>query len=90
MPYGSCQRCGWQYELRQIKTEWTNLRVCHACFDERPAQLSPIVIRTEGASLGLPPEGVGIEYGIEPFDGAIFDPAIFDTFSANQVSEADL
>lgn len=51
MPYGSCQRCGWQYELRQIKTEWTNLKVCPDCFDPRPANLSPPNIRPEGVPL---------------------------------------
>lgn len=90
MPYGSCQRCGFQYDLSQIKTEWTNLKVCPPCFDHRPAQLSPVNVGPEGIAKGLPPEGTGTEYGVELFDEDIFDWLIFDTFTSNNISEADL
>lgn len=50
-PWGMCQRCGWQYPLNKIRTEWTNLKVCPECFDPRPAQLSPPQVKPEGVAL---------------------------------------
>lgn len=38
-----CDRCGFEYKARQLKLEWTGLRVCHGggtndCFDPRHPQ----------------------------------------------------
>lgn len=38
-----CQRCGFKYKARQIKLEWTGLRVCcgpdtNGCWEERHPQ----------------------------------------------------
>lgn len=87
MPWGVCQRCGFRYELSEIKTEWTNLKVCRSCFDFRPTQLSPPRIGPEGMARGLPPEGTGVEYG-RPFDDTFFDTALFD--ASGDVAESDL
>lgn len=88
MPYGSCQRCGWQYDLSDIRKEWSGLRVCPPCFDPRPVQLSPPRIRPEGLPLlNAAPEGTGVEYG-NLFDDVIFDPEPFD--AGIGVTEGDL
>lgn len=34
----TCMRCGYQRKADQIKLEWTGLRVCHECFEERHPQ----------------------------------------------------
>lgn len=58
MAWGSCMRCGWQYELSDLRKEWTNLTVCPSCYDPRPAQLSPPRIGPEGLPLpNAAPEG---------------------------------
>lgn len=33
-----CDRCGFKYKASDLKKEWTGLRVCGACFDERHPQ----------------------------------------------------
>lgn len=84
MAYGICQRCGWKKPLRQIHAEWTSLRVCNECFDERPADMSPPKIGPEGQPLpNALPERPEVS---APFD-FLFDGALFDT---GEVTEADL
>lgn len=34
----TCDRCGFNYRNTQLRLEWTGLRVCHDCFDERHPQ----------------------------------------------------
>jgi hypothetical protein len=43
-----CDRCGFEYPLRQLKREWTGLMVCRADFDVKPAQLRPPNVKAEG------------------------------------------
>lgn len=45
---GICDRCGWQYALRNLRKEWTGLMVCPTCWDPKPADLSPPIIGPEG------------------------------------------
>lgn len=33
-----CDRCGFTFKARQLKLEWTGLRVCDACFEDRHPQ----------------------------------------------------
>jgi len=90
MPWGVCQRCGFRYELSEIKTEWTNLKVCRSCFDFRPTQLSPPNVMPEGVPLidaAPEPDFNGVEYG-RPFDDTFFDTALFD--ASGDVAESDL
>lgn len=35
---GTCQRCGFNHRNTQLRLEWTGLRVCNDCFDERHPQ----------------------------------------------------
>lgn len=51
MAWGICQRCGWKYDLSDLKREWTNLRVCKPCHDPKPAYLNPPKIGPEGLVL---------------------------------------
>jgi hypothetical protein len=46
--WGVCQKCGWKYDLNDLKREWTNLRVCTTCWDPRPPQLSAPSVKPEG------------------------------------------
>lgn len=46
--YGICDRCAFQKRLRDLRTEWTGLKVCCDCYDPRPADLSPPRIYPEG------------------------------------------
>lgn len=39
--WGVCDRCGRQRDLTQMRTEWTNLKVCSRCYDMRPPELDP-------------------------------------------------
>ena len=33
-----CDRCGFQFKARQLRTEWTGLRVCRDCWEPRHPQ----------------------------------------------------
>ena len=46
-----CDRCGFEYKLRDLKKEWTSLMVCGSCFDPAPAQLRAPDVRAEGIPL---------------------------------------
>lgn len=46
---GECQRCGFKYELRALRKEWTGLRVCDSCRDPKPEAFTPL----------RPPKGEG-------------------------------
>jgi len=32
-----CDRCGLQYKLKQLRLEWTGLKVCRTCWDPKTA-----------------------------------------------------
>jgi len=36
-----CERCGFLYKLRELKEEWTGLKVCPTCFEQKHPQLNP-------------------------------------------------
>jgi hypothetical protein len=46
-----CDRCGFEYDLSDLRKEWTGLMVCDADFDRKPAQLTPVRLRPEGLPL---------------------------------------
>jgi len=37
-PWGVCQRCGFDFRLDQLRTEWTRLKVCSKCYDRKHPQ----------------------------------------------------
>lgn len=43
-----CDRCGHRYRRTEMLVEWTNLRVCHECYDVRPPTMTPPIIFPEG------------------------------------------
>lgn len=45
---GVCMRCGFKYELSDIRKEWTGALVCPECWDPKPEILRPIRLRPEG------------------------------------------
>ncbi len=47
LPY-VCERCGFEYPLRQLRKEWTGLWVCRKDYDPKPAEMTPPVVRAEG------------------------------------------
>ncbi|MDB5584311.1 MAG: hypothetical protein JWR80_9487 [Bradyrhizobium sp.] len=51
MAWGICTRCGWQYDLKKLRKEWTGLRVCTKCFDPKPPNLTPPKVKPEGKPL---------------------------------------
>lgn len=47
--YGICDRCGFQKRLKtEPRREWTNLMVCESCWDPKPPELTPPIVRPEG------------------------------------------
>jgi len=36
-----CDRCGQQYDYNQLRKEWTGLKTCIECFEEKHPQLEP-------------------------------------------------
>lgn len=45
---GVCQRCDFVYLLRQLRKEWTGLKVCSDCWDRKPEALRPPPVKPEG------------------------------------------
>lgn len=51
-PYAKCDRCDKRVRLDELKTEWSNSRVCERCYDPRPVHLStPVLQPGEGSPL---------------------------------------
>ncbi len=79
-PYAVCDRCYKRVRLDELRTEWSNSRVCDGCYDPRPVHLSTPVLRPgEGAPLpGARPDTVPEADDDDlPFpyrDGTEFDP----------------
>lgn len=46
-----CDRCGFEYDLRDLRKEWTGLMVCDADYDRKPSDLSRPNLRPEGLPL---------------------------------------
>jgi NAD-dependent SIR2 family protein deacetylase len=36
-----CDRCGQQYYLKELKKEWTGMKVCQECYEPKHPQLLP-------------------------------------------------
>ncbi|NYD88751.1 hypothetical protein [Sphingomonas melonis] len=51
MPKAICDRCGFEYDLRDLRKEWTGLMVCDADYDPKPRDLAPPKLRAEGLPL---------------------------------------
>lgn len=81
-PYGVCDRCGFRKRLYDLRTEWSNAKVCDECFDPRPVHLdTPPIDPMEGAPIpNTRPETVieanndDLEFQFR--DGSSFDPGI--------------
>lgn len=51
MPRAICDRCGFEYDLRDLRKEWTGLMVCDADYDPKPREMRPPPFRPEGLPL---------------------------------------
>jgi len=51
LPKAICDRCGFEYDLADLRKEWTGLMVCSADFDRRPGNYRPAALRPEGLPL---------------------------------------
>lgn len=45
-----CDRCGFEFPLRELRKEWTGLMVCRSDFDERPPEQKAPNVRPEGVA----------------------------------------
>lgn len=50
-PWGICDRCGFQYRLSELRTEWTGLKVCSEDWDPRPPDMTPPYLYPEGVPI---------------------------------------
>ena len=46
-----CDRCGFEFRLRELVKEWTGLMVCRADLDPRPPEMTPPRVKAEGVPL---------------------------------------
>ena len=54
-----CDRCGQQYYLKELKKEWTGMKVCQECYEPKHPQLLPKRTINEPIALFEPrPDGV--------------------------------
>lgn len=78
--YAVCDRCYHRVRIYDLKTEWSNARVCDRCYDPRPVHLTtPHLTPGEGAPLpGARPDLVQEADDADlPFpyrDGTLFEP----------------
>lgn len=49
-----CDRCGFQYDLLQLKKEWNGLKTCMECWEVKHPQLDPRYPPTEPQALWEP------------------------------------
>jgi len=49
--YGICDRCGFQFRLRELRKEWSGLMVCSKDYDPRPPEMTPPRVKAEGVPL---------------------------------------
>lgn len=50
-PWAICDRCGFKMRLKSLRKEWTGFMVCTSCFDVRPPEMTPPVVKAEGVPL---------------------------------------
>lgn len=43
-----CDRCGFEYDLCDLRKEWTGLMVCNADYDPKPGDLTRPRMKPEG------------------------------------------
>lgn len=43
-----CDRCGFEYPLRELRKEWTGLMVCRKDYDIKPPDMASPNVRAEG------------------------------------------
>ncbi|MEK9796751.1 MAG: hypothetical protein VW713_08400 [Alphaproteobacteria bacterium] len=60
---GVCQRCGFEKRNTQLRLEWTGLRVCRECFDERHPQDSLRGVSDRQAPPWTSPEPEDVDVG---------------------------
>jgi len=46
-----CDRCGFEFPLRQLRKAWDGLMVCTKDYDPKPPQYSPPHVKPEGVPL---------------------------------------
>ena len=80
--YAVCDRCQKRVRIWDLKTEWSNARVCDRCWDPRPVHLStPHLTPGEGSPLpGSRPDTVqqteAIDLAFPYRDGTFYDPSV--------------
>jgi hypothetical protein len=79
-PYAVCDRCYAKVRLDELRTEWSNSRVCDGCYDPRPVHLStPVLKPGEGAPLpgarpDTQPEADDADLEFAYRDGTTYEP----------------
>lgn len=48
---GICDRCGFEFRLRDLRKEWTGRMVCSDDWDPRPREMTPPRVKPEGVPL---------------------------------------
>tara|TARA_R110001632_G_scaffold214953_1_gene341820 strand:+ start:724 stop:1443 length:720 start_codon:yes stop_codon:yes gene_type:complete len=63
---GLCDRCAFEYPLKDLKKEWTGFKVCNECFEPKHPQLEPHTAPADPQALYRPrpntDKGVGEGY----------------------------
>ncbi len=59
-----CDRCGFEHRNTQLRLEWTGLRVCRECFEERHPQDGLMGVADRQAPPWVRPEPEDIEVGV--------------------------
>ena len=65
--YGICDRCGFRYDLSELKKEWNNLKTCPECFESKHPQLEPRTHKADAQAIREPlttPNAMATSLGI--------------------------
>ena len=95
-PYGICDRCGFRVRFYDMRTEWSNAKVCDDCYDPRPVHLTtPKLNPGEGAAIpDARPEtletAADADLDFEFRDGTYFDPSDNASSNATELLDDDL
>ncbi len=81
---GLCDRCGFEYQLHDLREEWNNLKVCEECYEPKAPQVDPVAKPSDNEALYKARPNNDVEAG-EGFV-VVSDANVFNSTSNNFLS----
>jgi hypothetical protein len=69
-----CDRCGQQFKLLALKTEWQGLKTCSECWEKKHPQLGPFKVPPEPQALYKPRPEAAMGLTVPVGENEVFPP----------------